>query len=187
MKIFRIESLSAFLSRLSKREKIVFYCALCFILLMLLDRLVVFPVYSKMHTLNKEIKEKESDIKRDSHIVAQKDKILAESARFGSFFNGGESEEEEMTSVLKEIEILANKASVYLVDMKPGAIKTMGEFKKYQVNLNCEAQMEQLVNFMYDIENSNKLLTIEKYQMNPKSKESSVVVCNLSISKVVIP
>jgi hypothetical protein len=71
--------------------------------------------------------------------------------------------------------------------MKPGAIKTMGELKKYQVNLNCEAQMEQVVNFMYYIENSSKLLTIEKYQMNPKSKESSVVICNLSISKGVIP
>lgn len=182
-----MESFNAFLARLSKRERIIFYFTACFILVMSLDRLIVFPVYSRIHTLNKEIKDKESDIKRDLHILTKKDKILSESAKFSSFFESAKTEEEEMTLVLKEIENLASKASVYMVDMKPGAIKTMGELKKYQVNLNCEAQMEQIVSFMYDIENSNKLLTIEKYQMNPKSKESSVVVCSLSISKVVIP
>lgn len=182
-----MESFNAFLAHLSKREKIIFYCAVCFILVMLLDRLIISPVYSRIHTLNKEIKGRESDIKRGLHILTQKDKILSESAKFDPFFETAKTEEEEMTSVLKEIESLANKASVYLIDMKPGTIKTMGELKKYQVNLSCEAQMEQIINFMYDIEYSNKLLMIEKYQMSPKSKESSVVVCNLSISKVVIP
>ena len=47
--------------------------------------------------------------------------------------------------------------------------------------------MEQLVDFMYNIENSDKLLMIEKYQISPKSKESSVAKCAMSISKIVIP
>ncbi|PIQ86101.1 MAG: hypothetical protein COV73_05065 [Candidatus Omnitrophica bacterium CG11_big_fil_rev_8_21_14_0_20_43_6] len=39
------------------------------------------------------------------------------------------------------------------------------------INLNCEAQMEQLVNFMYNMENSSSLLSIEKYQLAPKAKD----------------
>jgi Tfp pilus assembly protein PilO len=92
-----------------------------------------------------------------------------------------------MVSLLKEIESFANKSSVYLVDMKPAGLKPSDSSKKYLISLNCEAQMEQLSDFMYNIENSNKLLTIEKYQISPKSKESSVVRCSMSIAKIIMP
>lgn len=186
MKIPKIESFGAFLARLSKREKIIFYCAVSFVSLMSLDRLIISPVYLRMRELNKEIQEEEAEIKKNLRILALKDKISAESAKFASFSNSAKSEEEEMTSILKEVENLANKTSVYLVDMKPGGVKEAGASKKYLVNLNCEGQMDQIVNFMYEIENSNKLLTIEKYQISPKTKESSVTACVFSISKALI-
>ncbi|HNW40109.1 MAG TPA: GspMb/PilO family protein, partial [Candidatus Omnitrophota bacterium] len=85
----------------------------------------------------------------------------------------------------KEIESLASKSSVYLVDMKPSGTKESGSSKRIMINLNCEAQMEQLVDFMYNLENSNILLSIEKYQLTPKTKESSVAKCSISVYKVV--
>jgi cell division protein FtsL len=107
LKILKLESLNAFLARLSKREKIIFYCTACFILTMSLDRLIISPVYSRIHALNKEIKEKESDIKRDLHIATKKDKILSESERFNSFFEAAKTEEEERsrTSRIKLLSI----------------------------------------------------------------------------------
>ena len=36
-----------------------------------------------------------------------------------------------------------------------------------------------------DLENSDNLLSIEKYQLTPKSKESSVAKCSISVYKVV--
>ena len=140
-----------------------------------------------MKSLNEEIQEKQSSIRKNLHILAQKDRISSEITKYTTFLSSTESDEEEMTSLLKEIEGLANKSSVYLVDMKPAGLKSAGSSKKYLISLNCEAQMEQLTDFMYNIENSNKLLTIEKYQIAPKSKESSVVRCSMSIAKIVMP
>jgi Tfp pilus assembly protein PilO len=137
--------------------------------------------------LDKEIREKESAIKKNIRIVSQKDRILTESAKYSSFLSTSESEEEEMTSILKEVEIIANKNSVYLFDMKPASSRNIGASKKYTINLNCEAQMEQLTEFIYNIENSNKLLTIEKYEISPKSKESSIAKCSMSISRIAMP
>lgn len=187
MRLLKIESLNAFLARFSKREKLILYYTIFFVSLMLLDRMIVFPIYSRIQELNKKIREEEEGIKRSLRIAAQKDRISLESARFGSFLSEAKSEEEEMTVLLREAENLAGRTSVYIVDMKPAGVKEIGAFKKYFVNLNCEAQMEQIVNFMYSIENSNKLLTVEKYQMAPKSKESTVVVCSISISKISMP
>lgn len=185
--MLKIKAFYTFLSRLSKKEKMIFYLAVFFVSLALLDHLIVSPISSKINSLNKEIQEKELAIKKFLHLIVLKDKILAESKKYSSLVDDTESQEEEMTSILKEIENLANKTSVYLIDMKPAGFKETGSAKKYQINLNCEAQMEQLTDFMYSIENSNKLLTIEKYQLSPKSKESSVVRCSMSISKIVMP
>lgn len=186
MKALKIEKFYTFLARLSKKDKVIFYITVTLVSLTLLDRLIISPVFSKIRLLNKEIQDKETNIKVNLRILAQKDKILTESAKYGSFLGDSKGGgDEQVTSVLREIESLANKSSVYLVDMKPGNAKESGVSKMILINLNCEAQMEQLINFMYSIENSDNLLSIEKYQMTPKSKESSVAKCSISVYKVV--
>ena len=84
------------------------------------------------------------------------------------------------------MEDLASKSSVYLVDIKPGAVKSQEQLKKYFITLNCEAQMEQVVDFMYGLENSSRLFTIERYQITPKAKDSSLARCSISVSKTFI-
>ena len=185
--MLKLKAIYAVLARLSKREKVILYGTALFIFLMLLDRMIIYPVFQRMGYLDEEIRRREYTIRKNMHILAQKDRILSESAKYAPFLSSLKSEEEEITSLLKEVEILANKASVYLVDLKPVGSKEIGGSKKYVVTLNCEAQMEQIINFMYSIENSNKLLIIEKYQITPKSRESSLAKCSLNISKIVMP
>jgi Tfp pilus assembly protein PilO len=182
--MIKIEALSNFLAKMSKREKTVMYVTVFVISMTLLDLLVIAPIFQKMASLDADIKEKEASIKRNMRILSQKDKIVSESAKYTAFLSEARPEEEEMTIILKEIEDLANKCSVYLIDMKPGGTKKAGSSKKYVINLTCEAQMEQLTEFMYEIESSEHLLMIEKYQISPKSSESSVAQCGMSISKI---
>lgn len=187
MKILNPQAFYKFLSNLSKREKAVLYGAVIAVFLTIVDRLIIAPISSKMTSLDKAIQEEESRIKTNLHILAQKDKIVANSAKYSSFLTNSKSEEEEITFLLKEIETMSNDASVYLIDLKPMESKSEDLSKKYSVNLNCEGQMEQIIKFMYNIENSKSLLAIERYQITPKSKESSVARCSMTVSKIVIP
>jgi Tfp pilus assembly protein PilO len=182
--MIKIEAIYTFISHLSKREKAIFYATTFVVSLTLLDLLIIGPIFHRIGALDKEIRDKESNIKKSMHILSQKDKIMAESTKYTSFLSQQKSEEEEMTSTLKEVENLASKSSVYLIDIKPVGVKTAGTSKKYSVSIDCEAQIEQLTQFMYDVENSPELLTVEKYDMGPKSKESSVARCSMSISKI---
>ncbi|MFH1753589.1 MAG: hypothetical protein ABH875_05345 [Candidatus Omnitrophota bacterium] len=186
MKLLKLSSAQTFLARLSKREKTALYLAAFIISITLLDRMVIYPIFSKMEELTAEIEEKETGIKRSIHILTHKDRILAASVKYKTLIKSSRSEEEEMTSLLKEIETLASEHSIYLVNMKPGEAEDTKAAKKYILNLNCEAQLEQLIGFMYNIERSEELLTIEKYKLGPKSKDSSVARCNMSISKIAI-
>lgn len=181
------ESLYKTLTNLSPREKLILDVTVLFVGVMIVDRLVLSPIAAQIHALNQQTKQEETTIKKNLRILAQKDKILAESRKFESYLTAAASDEEEMTLLLKEVEDLASKNSVYLIDLKPGEVKGTGSSKKYSVNLSLEAQMEQLVAFMYGVESSDRLFTIEKYQLEPKSRESTVARCSMIISKVAAP
>lgn len=188
MKKLKLQVLQKFLSRLSKREKNIVYFSALLLLLLILDRIIIYPIYSKIKSLNNEIKAKELSISKNLRIVTQKQRILHETIQYASFLSNPESEEEGMTSLLKVIANIANKNSLYIIDMKPAGLKEdKNNIKRYLVNLSCEGQMEQIMDFMYNLENSNELLAVEKYQLNPKSKESSIAQCSMTISKIVIP
>lgn len=172
-----------FLSRLSKREKSIFYVSAFFVSLTFIDRLIVSPIYTKITSLSDEIKEKEAGIKRNMHVLAQKDRILKEAEKYASYIRILESSDEDVTSLLKEVERLANEASVYLIDIKPAGLKEEEGYGKLLVKLNCEAPMEQIAGFMYSVESSDRLLTVESYKIGPKGKGSDIARCNMSISR----
>lgn len=172
---------------MSPREKLIVHCTALVLFLFIMDRLVISPISSQIEALNKETQKEEAAIKKNLRILAQKEKIMAESKRFESYMNTTLSQDEEVTAMLKELEDLANKNSVYLIDLKPGDVKTSGGTKKYLINLTLEAELEQLAVFMYGVESSDRLFTVEKYQIEPKSRESSVARCTMIISRVAPP
>lgn len=187
MKTLQLQTIFAIISRLSKREKLVFYVAVVFVSLILLDTLIVSPINTKLRSLDDQIQEKELGIKKNLHILAQKNRITKQMADYAVFMTTPKSDKEEMTDLLKETESIASNSGVYLSDMKPGETTKTQTPKKYLVRLSCEAKMNQLTNFMYTLESSKKLLTIEKYQISPDPKTPGIVKCTMTITKILCP
>jgi len=183
--MLKLKFINTFLSRLTKREKIVFYAATAAVSLTLADRLLLAPVTRKIEMQTIETQNKESDIKRMSFILAQKDRIVAESAKYITFLTKAKNSDEEATTILKEIEAIANNNSMYIVDLKPMGFRDAVQMKKYVISITCEGQMENVFGFMYNIESSPQLLRIERCEIVPKSKESSIASCGLVISKII--
>ncbi len=182
--MFKIQSLYKVLANLSKRERVILYCTVGFFFVFILDRVIISAVFDKIKSLNRQADDMRTEIRKNMRILAYKESISEGTKRYSSLMRSLKSEEEEMTAILREVENLASKSSIYLVDMKPSGTTDMGMLRKYIVDLNCESQMEQLVDFMYNIENSGKLLTIERYTISQKSRDSSIARCRLNISKV---
>ena len=185
--IFNLQNLQGIYMRMSKRERIIFYGATIFIFLAVFDRAVIGPSLSRMQEQEKEIAQKKFIIKKDLHIVVLKDSIEEESQKYETYFSKTGSIEDEGRAILKEIETLASEAKVYLVYIRPQEPVTEGPFKRILVDLSCESKMPDVVKFLYSIESSPRLLTIEKYRVVPKEEGSSIAQCRLTVSKVVIP
>ncbi|MFH0827383.1 MAG: type 4a pilus biogenesis protein PilO [Candidatus Omnitrophota bacterium] len=173
--------------RLPKKQKTMLYATGGLLLFSLFNLLIILPVYSKIRSLNEAIRKKEAAIIRDLNVLDRKDEILSESKKYATFLKEALSDEEETTLLLKEIENIASKGSLYIVEMKPSGIKEeRNKLKKFVVNLTCEGQMEQVMGFMHNIENAATLLNIDKFQLSPKSKDSSIAQCTMTVSKVVM-
>jgi hypothetical protein len=177
-----LKSAADILLKFSKREKAVFFITAFFVSLTFIDRLIIAPISLKIRSIDNGIVDSELAVRKNLRLLKYKDRILAERKKYESFLSYVLDPEGEVTAILKEIENLASKSSVYLVELKPSSVKNESKSELHMFTLSCEAQIEQLIDFMYGIEGSSRLLSIEKYQISPKTKDSSLVKCNMTIS-----
>ncbi|MBI2871038.1 MAG: hypothetical protein HYY14_04930 [Candidatus Omnitrophica bacterium] len=177
-------SVNKFLATRSKKERAGIYLAALFVFLAGADRLVLDPFLAKMGQIDAAIEEHKALIKRNSLILANQDNFKAEIELYKKFIIESVSEEEEIASLLKEVEGVANQSSVYVVDIKSKGVTREGPTERYLVDLNCEGEMEHLVRFMYLVENTESLLKISKYTIMPRAKESSILKATISIYKL---
>jgi hypothetical protein len=183
----KLEALYAQFSKLSRRNKLLLYSAAIIVTLLLLEKLIVEPIYLNLKALDKEIAEKSKQIENDLMIISRKDRIQAETKTFVAFVTAPATEEEAATALLKEIEGLAGKSQVNLNDIKPAGVKADATSKRYMVTLTCDGAMEQITAFLYAIESSDKLLKVERYQISPKSRDSIAAQASLTVSQAVLP
>ncbi len=185
--MIKLNALIGFVKKLSKRERIVFYSAVAVVSLMLLDRLVVGPVFGKLKSLDEQIVTATEGINRDVRILAQKDRIALQLTAYKGMLVPEGTKEEEFSDLMKEVETLANKNGVSLLDMKPGDIRVLDGAKQYLVSLNCEAPFNKLVDFLYGIESSKKMLKTDRFQLSLKSKQDPGIKCSITIVKIILP
>jgi len=177
----------SFFTNLSKKEKIGLTIAVAFVSFAFLDRLVVSPIKNRIQQVNREIKITERELGRDLRNLNQKDAVSEEHSEIIKYVKKVGSDEEEVAKILGEIEELTRNSSVYLVDMKPQASKRVDFYKEYTVEIETEGEMESVVNFLCQLNNSTQLLRAEKIRINLKGKDSSTVKATVLITKLSIP
>ncbi len=168
-------------SKLSKREKMIFYVMATVVSLTLMDQAIIRPIFKTLGSLDRQISELETNIKKSIRLLGQKERMNKESEYFATFASRSKSPEEGALALLKSVQEIANDSSINLLYVKPAGGSTTEE-AIYRVNLECEGQVDQLINFFYAIENSKLLLRIEKYTLQPTAKGSSVMKCVATVS-----
>lgn len=175
------------ISRFSKREKVVFFAAIIFVSFSFVDRVILSPILKKMKVYSQDIKATEYDMLKNSKILQQRSRIEEEEKKYAQYSISAQTDEEEIATLLREIERLATRSAIYLNDLKPSGIQEEGMVKKFRVNVSCEGDMEKIILFMHFIEASNVIMQITAFDMGPKSTQSKINRCDLLISKIVIP
>lgn len=152
---------------LSKREQIILYITISVIIFSVAFNFFIAPVLSKNDNLNKEINFTRSKLKKYMRLLAQKDIIRSKNSKFSST-HGSSGEEENSVSALSELENLASKANILIIDIRPDSAKNLLNYKETVIELRAEADIEGYLRFIYDIEHPPSSFTVKKLQLSAK-------------------
>jgi Tfp pilus assembly protein PilO len=177
----------AFLDKISRKEKIGLAVALSIVAIAFVDRVVVSPIQMKIKEMDQEILFKEKALGRDLRNLNRKEMITREYETFDPYLKKSNSKEEEMAKVLGEIERLARESQVRLVKIKPRGTQDKEFYEEYNIELEAEAAMGPLVDFLYRLNTSAQLLRAKKLRINPKDKESDVMKATVLVTRVLAP
>lgn len=181
MQLIDMTKLIGLFQRLSEREKIILYLSVAAVILVAGDQLVFSPIHRNFRSLDQKIHDTETNIKKSIRLLDQKARMMKEAEHYAAYSVPPKSGEDGVLILLKNVQQIASQASVNLLYSKPAG----GESKErnvYRITLECEGQIDQLINFFYAIENSKFLFRIEKYALQATAKGSSVIKCAATVS-----
>lgn len=171
-------------SSISKREKSLISITVLVIACSIIYIFVVEPLYKKFNELNQQIEIKQVRLTKNLKLMKEKDIITEEFKKYGEKLKVKGSDEEEMASVLSEIERIGKTTGIYLKDVKPQRIKDMSFYKILLVEIKFQADTQNLSKFIYSLQTSASLLKVKRLQVDIKGGESSLLEGTLQISKV---
>jgi len=175
--------------KFSKKEKYLSFAVIILTLSFSLERLLFHPLAAKLDTLNQEIESEELRLKKALTLQGQKEEILKEYEKYKHYLKiEASSREEVVAKLLKQIEMMARKSKVSLVDIKPQPQpKKMGDYRKYNIEIDLGASMDEIVDFFYRLQESGLLLRVEKFSLSSKDEYADILKAKMVITGITVP
>lgn len=174
------------LSELSKKKRHILYIAVTLIIAVFFDRVILQTAKNRIKKLNNGIFIQEKKLQKYLHTLSQEDLVTSEYQKYTEGISQVHSEEEEKLKLLSEIEKIARNASLLLKNIKPGVTKKIGFYRKYTVEIEVESEINYLVDFIYQLEKTSRLLRIEDFRLQPKEKKSTILKVRMTITEALI-
>jgi len=173
-----------FLTNLSKRERILFYLTVTVIFLSLLYNFTLKPLGARWRQLNRQILDKEIGLKRNTRYLQQKDNVRSAYSKYAGYIKRKGSDEEEIASLLNEVERQARTPGIHIVNIRPKPIKDLNFYKKYILEINCEVTMEECVEFIYNLQKTAQLIRVERLKLISQGKGNPLLKAQMLITKI---
>ena len=177
--------MDAILNRLSRRERTLLYVTIGAIGLALWYSYFLGPMISRWTDLKAEVERSELRYEKYARVARREDATRREYQDVADRLKMKGSDQEEMALLLKEIESLARNR-ILITNVKPHSVKEFGFYKRFDVEIDCEARMEDLVRFVYEAEESESMLRLQRLRVQVKSGADGLVEVSLLLSKLSI-
>jgi Tfp pilus assembly protein PilO len=176
-----------FLEKLKTRERVILYLACLLIALSLIYNFIFEPIINKYKLINQEILKNQVKLQKYLTLLSQKEKIKQEFGQFSKSLKVKASEEQEMAEVLSQIEDLSRRAAVHISQIKPQGAKDYKTYKEFLVEIRAEAKIENLSQFIYELQSPPQLLRTKKLLLNTKTASTDILEATILIAKISLP
>ena len=174
-------------SKVSKREKILFSISITVIMVVLVDKVVFSPVISVIDRLNKQISPYEKELKNSIVTIDREESIINNYEEKVKNLKKVTSNEGEISAISGEIDRLAKNTNVLIQSIKPVSPEENNLYIKYKIDIEAEADLAHIIDFIYQLEKSPALFRVKKLTLTPKAKDATSLKASLLITKIVLP
>ena len=99
----------------------------------------------------------------------------------------GDTDEQEMSALLSEVESITGDIDIHISDMKPLKVKSIDFYKKFSVELEAEGLLDNLTKFIHTLQSQPHLLKVERIRLERRSMRTEKLKGFLLITRIRIP
>jgi hypothetical protein len=168
---------------LNKRERVVLYLTLAVVAISIFFNFLIEPTMKRNFLLNQEIRLNTIKLGKYLKVIHQKKELKPESNQPTSYPVNEDFKKDSLIAALAELENIAKSCGVRILDIRPQSDKESGAYRQNIIEFRTEAQMQDYLKFIYDIESSLFLFRIKRMQINSRPN-SPILEGSFSISQI---
>jgi len=149
-----------------KKEELILLTAAVIIIALFLTNTAIRKAYFKFSRLEKEL------ILNEEKLL-QLDSILKHSQDINSQYENlvaGNKGITDSNNFLREIEDIANKTNLTILDIKPAAVKNEGLFKTYSIRISAQDEILSVARFLDKLAEKLKIVEVQSLQIKSENK-----------------
>ena len=166
-----------------KRKNILSYL-LGFIAVIMVYTAFITPFTAKIKNQQKQIDQKKALIEKSRSAIDKKDKLNSTYSLANKKIQAKLPSQGGENSFLTAIGQVAEKTNVHIESMNPKPIKELGFFNELSVEINMQANLGNLVRFLYEMRKSSVVLVANRLNLRPISERSALLKGHLEISTI---
>jgi len=169
------------------RQKILLYAGAGLVAVIFIGRFLFVGLAGSLKKLDCQIKIEEQKLKNVAAIQKSKDAIIADYDRLKPHIDIEKTPERQIIEeLLKEVEKIAKDSGGSVLNLSPQAqIEETKTCKKYKADLRMEANVEQVINFLYGVQNSRLLIRVDRMSLSPKDEQATTLRVDMALSLAV--
>ena len=172
------------LASLNTREKGLVFATLGVILLSLIYGFGLKPAGLKWAGLNRQVLNKEIALRRNIKFIRQKQEISNIYGQYSGLIKKRATDEEEMADLLNIVENIATDTNIRIANIRPKPTKRSEFYKKYVLEMNCQAAIEDYIEFIYNLQKSGQSVRVEKLKLTSQGRDTPLLKARMLITKV---
>ncbi|MBU1044164.1 MAG: type 4a pilus biogenesis protein PilO [Candidatus Omnitrophica bacterium] len=145
---------------------------------------IISPFLRKSNEQKTQINQKLALLEKSRKIIQQKEALNQSYSNMNKKIQAKLPSERGQSNFLTAIGEVARKTNIHIESMNPQPLRELGFSNELSVEINMEANLGNIVRFLYEMRKSSVVLVANRLSLQPKSERSALLKGHLIISTI---
>jgi len=149
---------------------------------------IIQPLHHYRLGIGKEINSTQKKIYKNLRIINKAELVKRRRGDYFTKFEQTVSDEQNMSTLIAEIEKVAGQLSLSISNLKPEKVRHVDRLSYFSISLQFDSEFKTLIQFLHILQDQAHLFNIKQVNINtrPRKKEGRIKT-KLVLSKIFIP